>query len=811
MTAVWVRARAEIRDRWRALVSLALVIGLGGGFVLAAMTGARRTDSVYSRFLAATGASDVEVIDDNSDVATPIPIEKVIALPQVASAGRYVLNYFNIGGDDFAFVAPADDRFGTTIDRIRVVRGREPRAPDEIAISLYLADRHHLNVGDAIPFFGADVVGYLQSLGIPPARIQQLQQFRFRVVGIEAGPGELPPQQIGNVAAHVSRAFYESNPLDFSNLVGKRQSLAVRLKDPRMESDFAGALQKLVPRHIIFSGTQRELGAGTTRSFHLQAIAFWLLALLIGAVSLLIFGQSIARQAALESGDAPTLHALGMGRVQLFAVGLARAAVIGVAGAFVSVVVGYLLSPLSPIGLARTVEPHRGFLADGLILGVGAAAVLLAVVVLAIVPTWRAVRRTREESERSTRVSRFAAALSAAGSPPAAVTGARLAFQTGRGRTAVPVRSSLAGATIGLAALVAALIFGSSLVHLTHSPALYGWRWDYAVTNYGENDYAPYADRIGAVPGVASYTLGASGVALRVNGLAISLLLVDAKKGDALPPVVEGRMPARAGEIVLGTKALRELHKKIGDMVTVEIAFAQGSQAAFPDVKPQAMRIVGRGVFPPSIDSELGRGGMATSDNFPDLPAELKADSELLLKFLPGADRAQVLGAIREALKPAGRPGIGLVFTEIPNQTPGDLLSFGQVHNLPLILAGLLGLLAAATVAHTMISSIHRRARDLAVLKTLGFVRGQVRALVAWQSLFLALATLIVGIPAGVVIGRWTWTVFADRVGVVPQVRVPLLAVGLVIPATVVLANLLGVVPARSAARTQPAIVLRTE
>jgi ABC-type lipoprotein release transport system permease subunit len=114
-------------------------------------------------------------------------------------------------------------------------------------------------------------------------------------------------------------------------------------------------------------------------------------------------------------------------------------------------------------------------------------------------------------------------------------------------------------------------------------------------------------------------------------------------------------------------------------------------------------------------------------------------------------------------------------------------------------------------LAHTLVSSIHRRARDLAVLKTLGFVRSQVRAVVAWQSVFLAAATLLVGVPAGVAVGRWTWTIFADRVGVVPAPRVPLLAVGLVIPATVVLANLLGVVPARSAARTRPAIVLRTE
>jgi len=90
-------------------------------------------------------------------------------------------------------------------------------------------------------------------------------------------------------------------------------------------------------------------------------------------------------------------------------------------------------------------------------------------------------------------------------------------------------------------------------------------------------------------------------------------------------------------------------------------------------------------------------------------------------------------------------------------------------------------------------------------------VRGQVRLTVAWQSLFLSAAALLVGVPIGVAAGRWTWTTFADRVGVVPQARIPLLAVLIVIPAALVLANLVGVLPARSAARTQPAMVLRTE
>jgi ABC-type lipoprotein release transport system permease subunit len=810
MRAIVVRARAEIRDRWRALVALALVIGLGGGFVIAAATGARRTDSVYKRFLAATHAADVEVIDDNSDVATPIPIDKVEQLPQVEATGRYLSNYINIGGEDFAFVAPADDRFGVTIDRVRIVSGRAPIAANEAVVSLFLAQRHHVGLGYEIPFFSDQALDFLRQRGGSPQQIQAVKDFHLRVVGIEAGPGELPPQQIGNIAVHLSPTFLPTITRSLSSLVGERLSLAVRLRDPRATGAFVGALQRLAGTGIIFSGTQQQLGAGTKRSFHLQAIAFWILASLVSAVILLIFSQSLARNAVLESGDSPILRALGMGRAQLFAVGMARALVIGLVGAAVAAIIGYALTPLTPLGLARTIEPHRGLLMDGVVLAIGGAAVLGSVLLLSIAPAWKAARVERQH-EQASRPSRIAGGLAAAGSPATLVSGAQLAFQRGRGRTAVPVRSSLAGATIGVAALVAALVFGSSLIHLTRSPSLYGWRWDFAATSYGENDYGPLAAQIGAVSGVGDYTLGSTGVALRIDGIAVQAIVVGEHRGDALPPVVEGRGPLAPNEIVLGTKALRELHKHIGDTVSVALSFSEGAGASFPGVSPETMRIVGRGVFPPAVDQELGRGAMATFDNFPDLPKEVKVQDELLIRFVPGSNHPRVIADIKKALAPASRPQIGLVFSESPLQTPADLLSFGQARNLPLILAGLLGVLAAATLAHTLISSIHRRARDLALLKTLGFVRGQVRAVVAWQSLFLALATIAVGIPAGVFIGRWAWNLFADRVGVVPVARVPLLAVSLVVPSTFVLANLLGVLPARSAARTQAAIVLRTE
>jgi ABC-type lipoprotein release transport system permease subunit len=130
---------------------------------------------------------------------------------------------------------------------------------------------------------------------------------------------------------------------------------------------------------------------------------------------------------------------------------------------------------------------------------------------------------------------------------------------------------------------------------------------------------------------------------------------------------------------------------------------------------------------------------------------------------------------------------------------------------IPLALAGLLALAALGTLVHVLVTSIRRRRRDLAILKTLGFVRRQVSATVAWQAGTLAAVALVVGLPVGVAVGRWGWTLFADAIGVLPLPVVDLPPVLLAIPVTLLLANLIALLPGRLAAGTRPATVFRAE
>ena len=85
----------------------------------------------------------------------------------------------------------------------------------------------------------------------------------------------------------------------------------------------------------------------------------------------------------------------------------------------------------------------------------------------------------------------------------------------------------------------------------------------------------------------------------------------------------------------------------------------------------------------------------------------------------------------------------------------------------------------------------------------------------SWRKVFaytgLAIIGLVLGVPLGIAAGRWLWALFADQVGIPPSVAVPLAAALILPPATLLLANLIAALPGRAAAKTQPAVVLRTE
>ncbi len=183
-----------------------------------------------------------------------------------------------------------------------------------------------------------------------------------------------------------------------------------------------------------------------------------------------------------------------------------------------------------------------------------------------------------------------------------------------------------------------------------------------------------------------------------------------------------------------------------------------------PGRKPKTFRITGRGITPPIGDQgHFGEGAFLDYSGLLRIFEGGPPPQTLFVIFKPGVDHARGISDLRERI---GSETEGIT-VDAPG-LPGDLVNFGRVQNLPVILAGLLAFLASATLAHALITSIRQRRRDLAVLKTMGFVRGQIHAAVAWQATTLALVAVSLGVPLGIIGGRSLWTLFANELGVEP-------------------------------------------
>jgi ABC-type antimicrobial peptide transport system permease subunit len=129
---------------------------------------------------------------------------------------------------------------------------------------------------------------------------------------------------------------------------------------------------------------------------------------------------------------------------------------------------------------------------------------------------------------------------------------------------------------------------------------------------------------------------------------------------------------------------------------------------------------------------------------------------------------------------------------------------------LLLLFAGTVLVLAAGTLVHALAVALRRRRREVALLKALGFDRSAIGRTVLLQAVSLAALGVVVGVPLGLVLGRWAWRLAARTVGVlsgpVTPVTVPMTVVVVLLAAAAA-----GVGPARRARQVAAADVLRSE
>jgi predicted lysophospholipase L1 biosynthesis ABC-type transport system permease subunit len=224
--------------------------------------------------------------------------------------------------------------------------------------------------------------------------------------------------------------------------------------------------------------------------------------------------------------------------------------------------------------------------------------------------------------------------------------------------------------------------------------------------------------------------------------------------------------------------------------------------------------VVGTAVLPPDFNSRgLGSGAIFTLGGIASSSCHGGTDRSCLVSTLVAQTGALLVRAAPDA---QGRAALHTLGEAYPTQinfpsTPADLVNFGQAVNFPLIFGVIVVVFGSATLLHLLLSSLNRRRREIGLLKTLGLFRLQVALSVGWQTTTVTLIGIVIGVPIGIAAGRAVWSAFANNLGVGTEPVVTIWVIAAVAVATLVVANVLAVVPAFVAARAQPAWLLRSE
>jgi hypothetical protein len=802
---------ADWRLRRASWISLAVLIALIGGTVLCGASAASRTSTALPQFVSHYGY-DLEVVGVQK---IPKAFSEFPHVQRVIDS-RYYFNG-NLRGDgkeisdDYVNLL-SQPRDATTT--IKLLSGRWPTASRDVLIGYSLEQRYGLHLGSIVtaPFYRlSQRNSILSSVGetAPPPHGPRV---RFRVVGIEASLLDFP-SATPSYAIYTSAAFDRHEGRDVVSVAFAQMRLSHVAKS-------LSNVQVLINNYgkhgsyFVYQTTD-NITSAIEGAVHPQVVGWWFFALFAALAGLALIGQALARQSFAERASLPILSALGLRKSQLFRVGMFRAAALGTIGALGALATAYLLSPLTPVGEARAAVSARGFYFDSAVMGLGVPLILLAVLALAAMPAWRATQAHSNVDARELPPtgggSRIARGLGAFNVGPSVLIGVRNALERGRGRTSVPVVTALVGTVLAVAALIASGVFGASLSRLLSTPALYGANWQVNLENVPTNVLHSALREMDRNANVIDVNYGSQGKLIDVDGDSVPTVYVDVAKGTMVYSLASGRHPSRAGQIDLGASVLAHIRAHEGSVVSVSIVGLKGGN------RTSKVKVVGTVVIPPSVGlAGLGGGAVLTIPGIEDLACGGGAkarpcvqnvnrkldqgdDWDVVVKVT--SDRAGRATAL--ALKRRYAPYVA------PETIPTNLVNFGEAVDFPLLLSVTLAVFGVVTLAHLLFVSVGRRRRQFAILKVLGFTRGQVRSALYWQATTDALVGVIFGVPLGILVGKVIWNEFATSAGAVPFAVVPGWHILYQALAIVVVAIGLASIPALLGARIQPGEALR--
>ena len=825
----WYRFRATFSRRRGGYLALVLFVGLVGGLAMGAIATARRTQSSYPAFLASTNPSDLSLGTGNYDPDhgaptgyDPVIVDAIRRLPHVkhvesfAELDAYPLNPDGSWINLSVPVLGSVDGLYFDQDRITVTKGRmaNPERTDEIVMSADIAEHFRLHPGSIIPWGFYDNAENPEP-GIPAPTQRPHLRIDLHVVGIAVFNNSVVADDIDS-GHSMFVLFTPALTRQLTECCTQNSNSSLQLDHgTRDVAAVEASLESLHSGSTAHADIPSIGAAKTERAIKPESIALGVFGLIAALATLLIAGQLIGRLLRSGADELTVLRALGSTPAMAAADGLVGIIGAIVAGSLLAAGVAIALSPLAPIGPVRPLYPTRGIAFDWTVLGGGIFVLVGALSAVGVLFAFRNAPHRVARRSRSVRPRRSVAArtAAAAGLPVPVVTGLLFGLEPGGGRNRVPMRSAILGATLALGVAITTLTFGTSLHALVSRPPLYGWNWTYELGGGGGVGAIP-EEKSGALLDADHDVAAWSSIyfaSYQLDGQKVPVLGArpNAKVG---PPILSGHALESAHEVVLGAITLAHLHKHVGDTVRVTMGSTTSTE----------LRVVGTATMPTigvggsgSGHPTMGEGALLSDELMPEADKDLVGNvptgpEAILVRLKPSADNAssrRALDKIAADLTLPSNYGVEVISV----QRPAEIINYRSMTTTPLYLGAVLAAGAVAALALTLMASVRRRRHDLALLKTLGFTRAQLRAVVACQSTIAVGIGTVIGVPLGIFAGRMLWDLFANEIHAVPRPIVPTATVALIAVGALLVANLVAAIPARTAANTSTTLLLRAD
>ena len=816
-------ARATWRSYWRITLLIAVITGLLGAVSLGALAGARRTDSAYGRYLRAARASDVMV-----DVPGPLPpvIHAIEHLPGVTASAAYlglaaepVIHGKVSDSWELSGLNGSLDGEYFRLDKLTVVAGRLPRpgATGAVLLTPGLAAALHVTVGGHVAWqFFRQPTSHGLPANAPPYPSRRVT---YRVAALVIRPPALG-DSYDDVATAILPPGATRPYLDGEYQFGW---VALRLHGgpagvPALRAELAALGTRLTRQYGFPVGFLVRPLATVERqaqqAIEPQALALGVLGGLVAVALLVLTGQGLALLLSRSAADAAILRAMGLTRAGAAVVAALWGAVAIALGIGLAIAGALAISPLAPVGPVRALDPARGVRPDWLVLAGGGAALAILLTVLLAWLAWRAVRQAPEVGLARPAAGRCRGAAQRPARGPGHRDPARAgaADRRGAGRPGPghPGRIGGGGHRPGRGAGVQRQPDRPGQppapvrLELGRADAVRGRLRKLAPGRHEQDNQRPARrDRLVGLRLRAADRGGPGGPGHGDRGAR--------RRGR---PAGHQRAPAdRAGP----DRAGRGHHAPAWPAARRQDRGRRGNRPPADGGRHGHAAVV-RGVADRSRVARPrrpGPGARPAGHREPDVAAVCHRERPGRAGLPVGGGHQRVVAGRRAPDRPPDRgrrarrqPG-GTY--RLGPQPAAQIANFRQMGGQPLAIA--VGVAAAAVLALglTILASVRRRRRELALLKCLGMERGQVRAIVASQATAILAVACLAGVPLGIAGGRWAWTEFARSIGVVPDPVVPVAAIAVGVAALLIAGNLLASWPGLLAARTPPAALLRAE